>query len=255
MEEMHAFLVEKFDFEVPQRCQPAQVHRQLGCQPEIKPAKTPPAGLSTRDHRCACSGNCGLQPCTKRINLRRKDETIDICENSVEIEGSFCHRCICECKSCGKAKSKATRRWCIAHARENESADYVSGNGRGKFDDDETPAWKVMLRFNYLHGLLNPDDNLAWQEVCDEFNPPQAGSLMDPHGVVTCVLAHAMKWPPAVRQFQINLRHLVKPCGAWTRGYTGALLLDAFYDTVTWADGKPPFKCTPFYPSQEGPMH
>jgi hypothetical protein len=122
----------------------------------------------------------------------------------------------------------------FAHTRDYQPADFFTAKGPGEFDADETPEWRVTLRLNYLHDRVNPDDNVAFQEVCDEFNTPRVGSPMDPHGVVACVFAHALKWPPAVRHFQSTLRNLIK-----TRAAGAKTFVDAFYETVSWADGQP----------------
>ena len=130
--------------------------------------------------------------------------------------------------------SKITRRWCIKHARDWHKSDYATPNGPANFRPDLSSEWKVLLRLNYLGGHLDPDDNVAFQEVCREFNKPQVGSPMDPPGVVICVIAHAVKWPPAVRHFLCILRKLSK-----TQAVTAKVIVDAFYDTVLWADNKP----------------
>ena len=113
-------------------------------------------------------------------------------------------------------------------------SDFVSPKGPGTFPTNASLEWRVFLRTNFLHSQLEPEDNIAFQEVCSEFNGPKAGRAMDPHGIVICVLAHALKWPPAVRHYQCRLRKLIA-----TQGCQPGTLVDAFYETVFWADDKP----------------
>ena len=141
---------------------------------------------------------------------------------------------ISRARSSGK---KQSRRWCLAHTEEFEKSDFATAQGGREFEADESLLWKVVLRLNFLHPLLDPDDNVAFQEVCREFNAPKAGSRMDPVGVVILVLAHALKWPPVVRHFQAYLRNLITP--RLPIQATPSILADALYDAVRWADGKP----------------
>ena len=95
----------------------------------------------------------------------------------------------------------------------------------------------MVLRLNYLHPQLDPDDNVAFQEVCQTFNEPKAGSLMDPVGVAILVLAHALKWPPVVRHYLDTLRGLMSLLSVGRANAT--IIVDAFYDAASWSDGKP----------------
>merc|ERR1712023_40485 len=92
---------------------------------------------------------------------------------------------------------------------------------------------KAVLRTNYLQRYLNPDDNVAWQAVYQEFCTPRAGNPLIPEGVAALVLAHSIKCPPAVRYFQTSLRHLAEK-----QGLTASTLVDTYYSTLLWADGK-----------------
>ena len=95
----------------------------------------------------------------------------------------------------------------------------------------------MILRLNFLHSHLDPDDNFAFQEVCFEFNKPRVGNPMDPIGVVILILAHALKWPPVVRQYRTFLR--VSMASMSSASSPAAILVDAFYDAVVWAHGRP----------------
>ena len=119
------------------------------------------------------------------------------------------------------------------HAEESQQHDFVAPKGPRDFPEGASLEWKVILRTNYLETHLDPEDNVAFQEVCGEFNTPEVGNRMDPYGVVVLVLAHALKWPPAVRHFQSTLRELIR-----TKGRRPKTLVDAFYNTVLWADKK-----------------
>ena len=51
-------------------------------------------------------------------------------------------------------------------------------------------------------------------------------------GIVICVMAHAIKWPPGIREFRrILLEKLSRPINA-------EQLVIAYHETVSWADGK-----------------
>ena len=127
-----------------------------------------------------------------------------------------------------------TRRWCKSHARDFKEHDFATPKGPRAFPEESTLAWKVLLRTNYLLELLDPDDNVAFQEICSEFNTPRVGEPMDPHGAVICLLANTIKCPPAIRFFQRSLREDVA-----TGGPNAKSIVNAFYETVRWADGKP----------------
>ena len=258
MQEMDTVLCKRFDIQVPQGCQPEQCHRGQGGQPEEDSpgARTAPVtgkqSAGTRSEgannqletvnlepkfMCACSGNCGLQPCTFRLNRKRHHDVAHICENRVRDKYGFCRSCQCEQESCAKQRQKQTKRWCASCARELSKSDFATAQGGRQFDEDDSVVWKVVLRLNHLYPHLDPDDNVAFQEACREFNEPKAGSLMDPLGIVILVIAHALKWPPVVRHFRSTLRDFIgRP--SFVRASASIHLVDAIYDAVQWADGK-----------------
>ena len=51
-------------------------------------------------------------------------------------------------------------------------------------------------------------------------------------GIVICVMAHAIKWPPAIRHFHRGLLQIVR------RPFKAAELASAYHEAVKWADGK-----------------
>ena len=261
MVQMKIFLRAHFDFQLPQGCQPEQGHREQGCQPEANPpeARTAPGAnkrsAGTRPElasvnfgrkvkletkfKCACSGNCGLQPCSTRLNSRRSLTDVQICENLVDVGEKYCPSCRCDRESCTLPRSKHNRRWCTACAKTLMDSDFATSKGCGVFDETDSAMWKVVVRLNYLFQHLDPEDNVAFQEVCMAYNEPKAGSRMDPIGLVILVIVHALKWPPVVRYFSKTdvLQDLL-----WRRPLSHAimssLLVDALYDAVTWCDQK-----------------
>ena len=249
MLEMEKFLLEKFLFPGPQGCQPDQCHLQPGSSlTNVEPKTIPAAALpmsvnpvksevkSDIKFPCRCSGNCGLQPCTSRLNARRTRGCAQICENFADVDGGFCHSCQCERESCIKQRQKDSKRWCKSCERKYKKSDFVTAQGSRSFEVADSPAWKVVCRLNFLHKLLEPDDNVAWQEICRLFNAPEVGNPMDPIGVVILVLAHALKWPPVVRHFRDILKGRMSPSSLGLA--TAAILVDAFYEAIVWADGK-----------------
>ena len=128
---------------------------------------------------------------------------------------------------------RETRRWCTKHARILQNADFATQFSAGQFKDDDSKAWRVVLRTNYLHRDLNPDDDIAFQDVCTAFNNLGVGNPMIPSGVIALLFAHAIKWPPAVRHCHERLRAL-------SQGGTiiADHIFDAYYGTVVWADGR-----------------
>ena len=64
-------------------------------------------------------------------------------------------------------------------------------------------AMMVVCRGNYLLEALDPADNIAWQELCKAFSETVVGSPMPPAGVVVCLIAHVIRWPPAIRFFHL----------------------------------------------------
>ena len=237
MLQMENFLTEHFQFPVLQGCQPMRGHREQGPIPPKGPAMPIDAPVvAAPQFPCCCSGNCGLQPCTSKLNYRRHHAVPDICENFADFEHGFCRMCKCESEMCTKQRQKLTRRWCTKCAQSHGNSDYATAHGSRDFEPDENLLWKVVLRFNFLHPHLDPDDNVAFQEVCKAFNEPKAGSPMDPVGVVILVLAHALKWPPVVRHYLETLRHRSLPLSPG-RG-SAVMLVDAVYEAIEWADGK-----------------
>ena len=186
------------------------------------------------EQTCGCSGNCGMQPCEKRSNRRRSDKNIKICTRKVHAGESLCRGCQCERMGCTNPKSKITKRWCQKHGKELMNQQFATHTSHGNFPSAANSLeFKVLLRTNYLHTYLNPDDNVAWQEVCQEFCTPQVGNLMVPEGVVACVLAHSIKWPCAQRKYLTFLRNR-----AQAAGLTAASLAGAYREVLQWADGK-----------------
>ena len=51
-------------------------------------------------------------------------------------------------------------------------------------------------------------------------------------GIVICVMAHAIKWPPAIRHFHRGLLQIVR------RPIKAAEIVTAYHEAVKWADGK-----------------
>ena len=147
--------------------------------------------------------------CKQRQNRKRRHKDIDsICVSPVNAEGQLCNRCKCDSFSCPSSRLKENRRWCTKHARILQNADFATQFSAGQFKDDDSKAWRVVLRTNYLHRDLNPDDDIAFQDVCTEFNNLGVGNPMIPSGVIALLFAHAITWPPAVRHFQERLRAL-----------------------------------------------
>jgi len=102
---------------------------------------------------------------------------------------------------------------------------------------------KCVLRSNYLLPLLVPDDNAAWQDIGREFNSPVAGSLMNPIGIVVCVMAHSIKWPPAVRHFHKTLKTIAAAISgnrspSAVSPITAAHIVTAYRDAILWVNGK-----------------
>ena len=227
MDAMERHILGNFVFQVPPGCQPGQgppeqsiVHPKPKVESHVKdePQVTPkpkithdPQHKPTREaavlaanetktqQLCKCSGNCGMQRCSQRLNARRSKKDLHICENRVDLPEEVCSSCQCEHETCKTQRQKETKRWCHQCSPLFERADYANSREGKMFDPGESMEWKVVLRLNFLHRFLDPDDNVAFQEVCHEFNPPKVGNLMDPVGVVALVLAHALKWPPVVR--------------------------------------------------------
>ena len=56
---------------------------------------------------------------------------------------------------------------------------------------------------------------------------------MIPSGTIVFLLAHALKWPPAVRHYQRTLRSATQ-----TATIIAVHIVDAYYDAVLWVDGK-----------------
>ena len=204
----------------PAGCQSEQIAHQQCRQGGVEASKNTLAAESAAPKRgcqpfCRCTGNCGLQPCTQRLNSRRSKDNKEqqICENQVDTNGQFCNRCRCEAEGCAMQRQYINRRFCTNHTKEFAMSDFVSPKGPGTFPTNASLEWRVFLRTNFLHSQLDPEDTIAFQEVCSEFNEPKAGRAMDPHGIVICVLAHALKWPPAVRHYQSTLRKLLAAQG------------------------------------------
>jgi hypothetical protein len=198
---------------------------------------------------CACSGNCGRQPCKKNSNERRPCTTrsnstgSSICASYAVAAGSYCRHCTCESDGCSKARNKLKTRWCHAHGVLLQRMDYAVPQGGRSFQPDHSLAMKCVLRSNYLLPLLVPDDNAAWQDIGREFNRPVAGSLMNPIGVVICLMAHSIKWPLAIRHFQKTLRNFSAAISgnrspSAVSPITAAHIVTAFRDAILWVDGK-----------------
>lgn len=93
-------------------------HRRVAKHKRSKQESSQPAGLNSKVFRCVCTGNCGLQPCGRRLNMRRHHDDIDhICVQPVNAGVDFCTRCKCDCERCPKQRSKETMRRSTRHAK------------------------------------------------------------------------------------------------------------------------------------------
>ena len=168
------------------------------------------------------------------LNSRRTPQSAHrpICVGVV-VEGcSYCRYCKCNQNGCHNTKSKFTKRWCTSHSHLLKTSDYCTEDQSRNFIPQSSNAVKTICRANYLLERLTPDDVIAWQEVVQAFNAPSAGSLMTFDGVVIGIIAHAIKWPPAIREFRrLLLVHTTRPI-------TAVQIVTAYHDTVTWSDGK-----------------
>ena len=124
----------------------------------------------------------------------------------------------------------------MKHGALYSEADWATPAGPQPFPLWASLEFRVALRTNYLHLHLDPDDNIAFQELCNAFLKPEPGRPMDPNGVVVCVLGHAIKWPPCVRYFGHYLLNVVRGKG---RNPEPEEIVGAFYATVMWAHQKP----------------
>ena len=181
----------------------------------------------------------------KRYNRRRREATggeLKICPAFAPMEGGYCRNCRCERAGCMRPKNASSRRWCKSHYRDAtyfdndvlKEKDFATTVANYSFPAWANDPWKVVLRTNFLHDLLLPDDNEAWQEVCLAQSMPAVGRRMSPVGIVQLVIAHAIKWPPAVRHFNSKLIELAPMETSQERW-----IVDALYDTVLWADKLP----------------
>ena len=182
---------------------------------------------------CGCSGNCGWQPCTFFRNRRRCHIVPQLCDKPV-YKSRFCVYCKCDIDSCKLAKAKVSRRRCGTHHNDYKDCDFATREGPGAFTDADSLPWRVALKTNYLHHMLMPDDDTAFQELAAVVSPPRVGNPMISAGVVALVVAHAIKWPPCVRYFRMRLT-----TDTDANNLDAVRIVDAYHATLQWADRKP----------------
>ena len=129
------------------------------------------------------------------MNKRRRNMKLSICAMPRAHNSKYCIHCQCEFKDCNKPAGKATKRWCNTHAVSFGKADYCTEVRTHSFLPDMSLEVRSILRANYLLQHLEPDDSVAWEALCKEFNEAVAGSPMKPCGIVVCVMGNAIKWP------------------------------------------------------------
>ena len=166
------------------------------------------------------------------MNKRRRNIKQAICAMPRAHNSKYCIHCQCEFKDCNKPVGKATKRWCNTHAVSFGKADYCTEDRTHSFLPDMSPEVRSILRANYLLQYLEPDDSVAWDALCNDFNEVVAGSPMKADGIAVCVMGHAIKWPPAIRFYHGLLKRKSRPLKPED-------VVEAFRESVKWADDKP----------------
>ena len=166
--------------------------------PEASKGPGEPAGDSqgSASTVCACAGNCGGRECKSRVNKRRSNPGLRICEVAVSPGQRFCSACKCELVACQRPRSRVigcgSKRWCLSCGRKAECADYSNVNGIFPFHQSFTPTLRVVARVAWLFQRMLPLDLISMVELWGAQVPMLgAGSPVAPDALVVLLFAHA----------------------------------------------------------------
>ena len=164
---------------------------------------------------CECRGNCGRRKCKNAQNRAfRSAASTRICISNAEAGATFCRQCKCEIRACSRIRSNRNvgqGRWCLTHASAAKEIklrkQYMNGFGVHTYRPEWPPLVRFVARFAPL--FAPPDDLVECSELVFNFLSPAgfaAGHRNPEMALVLAFLGHALKWPPAVREWARRIR-------------------------------------------------
>lgn len=142
------------------------------------------------------------------VGAARHDQSRMVCQAVVVAPHTLCASCRCQVKDCLAPRTRqlvGQLRWCKRHGDEFATAlkkrdCYVTASGVARFGPNWSPALRFVARFGFVFGQEDPPDLSVLVEIAKEW----AGSSaqLEAAGLTALFLAHCLKWPPAVAEWQ-----------------------------------------------------
>lgn len=149
-----------------------------------------------------CSGNCGQLHCAASKKRRGRHQSVRICQLCSNGEASLCVFCRCTNSNC--AAPRRLSRYCNTHAISSmptKLTQYMGPNGIEELPIDAPSPLIVVARFDLHFQSATPDDCETLVRCIIDSIGPIDGTVIDGCKMTFILLAHGIKWPPAVRYF------------------------------------------------------
>ena len=178
--------------------------------------------------RCQCSANCGSRLCKRKRNRHRYSDApgTKYCPLMPAGAGfSLCLHCKCLLSDCCRPRNRTTQPFCVQHGRivKRVSANkYLNANGHFNIELDWSGPLKLTARWSMVFARIEPPDIVEVRRVVADCLLVVCGGVVLAVGLARTLLAHSIKWPPAVSHFAGIARGVVD-AGGLVHAYSSAI--------------------------------